>query len=42
MELGLAHTLFISYGYYYGLAIVVNRLASRPVIGRAPANRPDR
>jgi glycosyltransferase involved in cell wall biosynthesis len=41
MELGLAHTLFISYGYYYGLAVVVNRLASRTVIGRAPAIRRD-
>jgi len=36
---GLLHTLVISYGYYYALSSVVNRIAGRRVIGVAPAVR---
>jgi len=36
---GLLHTLIISYGYYYALSSVVNRIAGRRVIGVAPAVR---
>ena len=36
---GLLHTLIISYGYYYALSSVVNRVAGRRVIGVAPAVR---
>ena len=38
---GLLHTLVISYGYYYALSSVVNRIAGRRVIGVAPAVRSD-
>ncbi|HEY5979645.1 MAG TPA: glycosyltransferase family A protein [Microlunatus sp.] len=38
-RLGFLHTLVISYGYYYGLSSVVNRIARRRVIGVAPAVR---
>jgi glycosyltransferase involved in cell wall biosynthesis len=37
---GLLHTFVISYGYYYALSSVVNRIAGRRVIGVAPAVRP--
>ena len=37
---GLLHTIVISYGYYYALSSVVNRIAGRRVIGVAPAVRP--
>ncbi len=40
LDQGLAYTLAVSYGYYYALALVVNRLAARPVIGVAPPIRP--
>ncbi|SDD29022.1 glycosyltransferase family 2 protein [Auraticoccus monumenti] len=40
MDQGLAHTVVVSYGYYYALASVVNRAAGRRVIGVAPAVRP--
>ena len=36
---GLLHTFVISYGYYYALSSVVNRIAGRRVIGVAPAVR---
>ena len=39
-RLGFLHTLVISYGYYYALSSVVNRIAGRRVIGVAPAVRP--
>ena len=38
-QLGLLHTLVISYGYYYALSSVVNRIAGRRMIGVAPAVR---
>ena len=38
---GLLHTFVISYGYYYALSSVVNRIAGRRVIGVAPAVRSD-
>ena len=40
-RLGLLHTLVISYGYYYALSSVVNRIAGQRVIGVAPAVRSD-
>ncbi|MDN5769795.1 MAG: glycosyltransferase family 2 protein [Microlunatus sp.] len=39
-RLGLVHTVVVSYGYYYVLSTLVNRLARRRVIGVAPAIRP--
>jgi glycosyltransferase involved in cell wall biosynthesis len=39
MDQGLLHTLLVSYGYYYALAQLVNRLGGRPVIGPPPAIR---
>ncbi len=36
---GLLHTLVVSYGYYYALSSVVNRIAGQRVIGVAPAVR---
>lgn len=39
MEQGLAHTLVVSYGYYYAMSLVANRLSGRTVIGRAPVIR---
>lgn len=39
MDQGLAHTLIVSYGYYYSLSHLMNRLAGRRVIGVAPAIR---
>ena len=41
LDQGLAHTLFVSYGYYYAAGHVVNRLAGRQVVGVAPPIRPD-
>jgi glycosyltransferase involved in cell wall biosynthesis len=38
-RLGFLHTLVVSYGYYYALSTVVNRIAGRRVIGVAPAVR---
>ncbi len=40
LDQGLAHTLFVSYGYYYAAGPVVNRLTRRRVVGVAPAIRP--
>lgn len=40
LDQGLAHTLFVSYGYYYAAGHVVNRLARRRVVGVAPPIRP--
>lgn len=40
LEQGLAHTLLVSYGYYYATGHVVNRLARRRVVGVAPPIRP--
>ena len=40
LEQGLAHTVFVSYGYYYATGHVVNRLARRQVVGVAPPIRP--
>lgn len=39
MDQGLLHTLFVSFGYYYALSYVLNRLTSRTVLGAAPAIR---
>lgn len=41
-RLGLVHTVVVSYGYYYLLSTLVNRIARRRVIGVAPAVRTDR
>ncbi len=41
MDQGLPHTLLVSYGYYYVLSHLVNRLTGRRVIGVAPAIRAD-
>ena len=40
LDQGLAHTLLVSYGYYYAGGYVVNRLARRRVVGVAPPVRP--
>ncbi len=40
-RLGLVHTVVVSYGYYYMLSTLVNRLARRRVSGVAPAVRGD-
>jgi hypothetical protein len=40
LDQGLAHTLLVSYGYYYAAGHVVNRLARRRVVGVAPPIRP--
>jgi glycosyltransferase involved in cell wall biosynthesis len=40
LDQGLAHTLFVSYGYYYAAGHVVNRVARRQVVGVAPPIRP--
>ena len=40
LEEGLAHTVLVSYGYYYAAGHVVNRLARRRVVGAAPPIRP--
>lgn len=39
MDQGLLHTLFVSFGYYYALSYLLNRLSSRTVLGAAPAIR---
>jgi glycosyltransferase involved in cell wall biosynthesis len=41
-RLGFLHTVVISYGYYYLLSSLVNRIARRRVIGVAPAVRSGR
>ena len=41
VDQGLAHTVFVSSGYYYAAGYVVNRLARRQVVGSAPPIRPD-
>lgn len=40
LDQGLAHTVLVSYGYYYAGGYVVNRLAGRQVVGVAPPIRP--
>ena len=40
LDQGLAHTVLVSYGYYYAGGHVVNRLARRQVVGVAPPIRP--
>lgn len=40
-RLGFVHTLVVSYGYYYLLSTLVNRITRRRVIGVAPAVRPE-
>jgi glycosyltransferase involved in cell wall biosynthesis len=39
MEQGLAHTLVVSYGYYYASSLVLNRRFDRTLVGRAPVIR---
>lgn len=39
LDQGLAHTLVVSYGYYYALSHVLGRVTERRVIGMAPAIR---
>jgi glycosyltransferase involved in cell wall biosynthesis len=39
MEQGLAHTLVVSYGFYYASSLVLNRRFARTVVGRAPVIR---
>ncbi|HYP43848.1 MAG TPA: glycosyltransferase family A protein [Propionibacteriaceae bacterium] len=39
MDQGLLHTLFVSFGYYYALSLLLNRVSSRTVLGAAPAIR---
>jgi glycosyltransferase involved in cell wall biosynthesis len=40
LDQGLAHTVLVSFGYYYAGGHVVNRLARRRVVGVAPPVRP--
>ena len=40
LEQGLAHTVLVSFGYYYAGGHLVNRLAQRRVVGVAPPIRP--
>lgn len=40
LDQGMAYTLVVSYGYYYALALLVNRATARRVIGVAPPVRP--
>ena len=39
MDQGLLYTLVVSFGYYYALSYVLNRVSSRTVLGAAPAIR---
>jgi glycosyltransferase involved in cell wall biosynthesis len=39
MDQGLLYTLVVSFGYYYLLSYLLNRLSSRTVLGAAPAIR---
>jgi glycosyltransferase involved in cell wall biosynthesis len=39
MDQGLLYTLVVSFGYYYFLSYVLNRITSRTVLGVAPAIR---
>ncbi|HLL63139.1 MAG TPA: glycosyltransferase family A protein [Propionibacteriaceae bacterium] len=39
MEQGLAHTLVVSYGFYYASSLALNRRFARMLVGRAPAIR---
>lgn len=39
MDQGLLHTLFVSFGYYYALSYLLNRVSARSVLGVAPAIR---
>ena len=39
MDQGLLYTLVVSFGYYYALSYLLNRLSSRTVLGAAPAIR---
>jgi glycosyltransferase involved in cell wall biosynthesis len=39
MEQGLAHTLVVSYGFYYASSLVLNRRFGRTLVGRAPVIR---
>jgi glycosyltransferase involved in cell wall biosynthesis len=39
MEQGLAHTLLVSYGYYYASSLLLNRRFARTLVGRAPVIR---
>lgn len=41
MDQGLPHTLVVSFGYHYGLNYLLNRVTSRPLMGPAPAIRPE-
>jgi glycosyltransferase involved in cell wall biosynthesis len=40
LEQGLAHTVVVSFGYYYAGGHLMNRLARRRVVGLAPPIRP--
>jgi glycosyltransferase involved in cell wall biosynthesis len=39
MDQGLLYTLVVSFGYYYALSYLLNRLSARTVLGAAPAIR---
>lgn len=39
LDQGLLYTLLVSFGYYYALSYLLNRLSSRTVLGAAPAIR---
>ena len=41
MDQGLPHTLVVSFGYHYLLNYVLNRVTARPLMGPAPAIRPE-
>jgi len=41
LDQGLAHTVVVSFGYYYAAGHLVNRVARRRVVGVAPAIRPE-
>jgi glycosyltransferase involved in cell wall biosynthesis len=39
MNQGLGHTVFVSFGYYYALPLLLRRLVGRPLISAAPSIR---
>ena len=41
LDLGLAHTVLVSFGYYYAGGYVLNRRSQRWAVGAAPAIRPE-
>jgi glycosyltransferase involved in cell wall biosynthesis len=41
LDQGLAYTLVVSFGWHYAASLLLDRLSGKPLVGPAPAIRPD-